>query len=207
MLVCIFTFREELRKLLNRATGFKIPGYFELQTTITPLGQTTVSNPSGSVAANEPVGTRVSYIDPTHSFRLTWPAGGEWIQDDTLAASMGAALFIAYHQAFGNFTPNVNVTVEEIGNATISTWMELGNQGLSKLGCKVLETSQDPTTQSGVRVFRNENFDGTLYQIQRVILSQARAYIATGSKLEADHSALPELYEQMRGILNSFQVL
>jgi hypothetical protein len=207
-LACILIFRKELGRLLDRVIGLKVgPKGVELQTTTTPLGQTTVSNPSGSVAALEAVGTRVSYVDPTHSFRLSWPAGGEWIQNDTLAASIGAALFIAYHQAFGNFTPNVNVTVEEIGNASLSTWMDSGNQGLRKLGYTVLETSQDPVTNAGVRVIRNEGVAGTLYQIQRVILSRTRAYIATGSKLEADHAAFPDLYEQMRVILNSFQVL
>jgi len=81
--------------------------------------------------------------------------------------------------------------------------MELGIKVLSKLGAGLGDFA-DPTTH-WVAYFRNENFDGTLYQIQRVILSQARAYNCypgekKGAKLEADHLPLPNSNGKLRGI-------
>jgi hypothetical protein len=69
----IFVFHQELKNLLNRVIRFKLKvgvGEFELQTTSTPLGETTVSNASKSVAPHEPVGTHVTYLDPTYGFSL-----------------------------------------------------------------------------------------------------------------------------------------
>lgn len=209
-IVSIILFRKEIRSFLNRVKGVKGKHggiEFEIQTTTTPLGETNISNPAISETAYEPVGTHISYVDETHSFRIRWPAGGEWIKNDAMAATLGANLLIVYYQSFGDFTPNVNVTIEEIGDTSLNTWLRLGNQEFERLGYTVLETSQDPLSRSAVRVVRKEDNGGTLYQIQRVILLCSRAYVATGSKLEADYAAFPKLYGQMREILNSFQVL
>jgi len=131
-----------------------------------------------------PVGTsRFLNCIQLHSFRAFYLASrrDNGFRDDTLAAPwVGALVYCLSLRPLETLHQNVNVTVgRDRQTATYKVrGMELGNQGLSKLGCKVLETSQDPhNTIRGSRIPNEKKFDGTLYQIQRyVFLSQARRH-------------------------------
>ncbi len=114
--------------------------------------------------------------------------------------------FIAYHQGFADFVPNVNVTIEQVGSISVQKWMKLGQSALQQLGFTIVQTQFDASSQSGVRVMRHQKIAGVLYQIQRVIIRRGFAYVATASKLEVDNQVFPDLYEEMRQILNSFQI-
>ncbi len=224
-LVSMFVFVRELRRLLDRATNVEIgPGGVKIKAAKTPLGKMIIANqpaPDAAPAApRSPAPTApaapvqgmpvpaapASLVPPAPSFHLEWPQNGNWIRDDVSAAGIGAALLVRFHKSFEKFNPNVNVTVENIGDMDVHQWMDYGNQAFAKLGWQVDNTWFDDATQSGVRVVRNAGVAGTLYQIQRAILRGGKAYVATASKLDSDAGAFPGLYEEMRNILNSFRV-
>lgn len=222
----MFLFQDEVKKLLIDTEELSITTEgvkLKVKTVSTPLGETVLSAhaaasagdggmstvpengaesaPSAGTAAR-PGFTR--YTDPNYGYSIAWPAGGDWIKDDFTAAQIGVALFIRFHQSFGNFTPNVNVTIEETGNISIGHWMQAAVPLLEQMGWQVVNVQMDESINAGVRVMKNPNMPGGLFQIQRVILKNGYAYVATASKLESDSGAFPEMYRRMGEILNSF---
>ena len=172
----------------------------------TPLGSTMVSNTPSLQPSLLLVDTHTTFVHPAYRFELRWPLGGKWNRNDGLEQATGAVLLISYHQSFSGFNPNVNVTIEQIGSIRVQQWMDLGEATFRQLGWAILDRKFDESTQSGVRVIRNQHVAGVLFQIQRVIICRGFAYVATASKLESDYEVFPQLYEEVRQILNSFQV-
>ena len=215
ILTFMFLFKDEVKQLLGRTEEITVgDGKFTLKTrtTQTPIGETVVSNvPAPSPSASQgPAVPGAAPVKPpmlrTPDFVMDWPATGEWLRDDAAAAQIGALLVVRYHRSFGDFNPNINITMEQVGNMSLDSWMATGNNTLEKLGWQLVDTQMDEETGGGVRVMLNPNVPGGLYQIQRVLMLNGRAYVATASKLEADTEAFPQLYPQMREILNSFHL-
>jgi hypothetical protein len=209
-------FRSELASLLGRAEEVNVSAdsgvTLKLRTVATPLGETVLSNTGTELtqpnAQGKPVplpeSALAQYTDPLYGYSLAWPQNGNWQRDDSLTQGYGPALVLRHRQSHGNFTPNVNVTMEQVGGVTIDDWMRAGNASLAAAGFQLVSLETDPATQSGVRVMRHTGVDGVLYQIQRVVLHNGVAFVVTASKLEQIDA--PGVYEQLRQILNSFRV-
>lgn len=173
----------------------------------TPIGRTVITNPSGGVKSPLAVESSMAFTHPAYKFQLSWPLGGRWSRNEEMEMQMGADLMIMYRKTFADFTPNVNVTTEKVGLAKIRQWLQMGNQVFEECGYSIVHTAYDDFTQSGIRIARHEEVQNILYQIQRAIIYRGVAHVITGSKLEADYDEFPDLYEEMRQIINSFQVL
>ncbi len=209
-------FKSELGNMLGRAEEVSVSAdggvTVKLATVKTPLGETVLSNTGAELTqpgaqgkpAPLPESAMAQYTDPSYGYSLAWPQNGNWLRDDAIAQQFGAALVVRHRQAYGNFTPNVNVTLEQVGGLTVDTWMQAGNATFAAAGFQLVSMQTDPATQSGVRVTRHTGVQGVLYQIQRVIVRNGVAFVVTASKLE--QADAPGLYEQMGQILNSFQV-
>ena len=210
-------FKSELGSMLGRAEEVSVSAdggvTLKLATVKTPLGETVLSNTGaeltqpgakGEPAAPLPDSAMEQYTDPLYGYSLAWPQNGNWQRDEAIAQQFGAALVVRHRQAYGNFTPNVNVTLEQVGGATVDNWMQAGNAAFAAAGFQLVSMQTDPATQSGVRVTRHTGVQGVLYQIQRVIVRGGMAFVVTASKLE--QADAPGLYEQMGQILNSFRV-
>lgn len=207
-IVFMVVFNKELKELISGAEEFTIGKdgiSIKAKTVKTPLGETVLSN----VAAVEPLGSaeNVAYVDSRYDFQLDWPQDGSWIRDDYMANMLGVSLYIRYHQSFGEFYPNVNVVIDNAGSITIEDLISASNPQFEQMGYKVEFTEVDEETNSAVQVLVNRNFPGGLYQVQRYILKDGIAFIATASKLESDEAAFPHMYEELGLILNSFQAL
>ena len=223
----MFLFQDEVKKLLSNTEELSVTSEgvkLKVKTVSTPLGETVLSahaaansSVEGDLSPKPGIGTSggpaggtatasalTHFTDPIYGYSIAWPAGGKWIKDDAIAAQFGAALFIRFHQSFGAFTPNVNVTIEDTGTMSISQWMRAAAPLLEQMGWQIVDVQMDETVNAGVRVIKNPGIPGGLFQIQRVILKNGRAYVATASKLESDSHAFPEMYQRMGEILNSF---
>lgn len=219
-IVFMFLFQDEIKKLLSNTEEVSITTEgvkLKVKTVSTPLGETVLSDKAAPIASVPPATavapgsvsapsqpTLTHFTDPTYGYSLAWPANGSWIKDDALASQFGMALFIRFHQSFENFTPNVNVTIEQPGDVPIGQFMRLAVPLLTRMGWQVVDVKMDEAANVGVRVLRNPNIPGGLFQIQRVILKNGLAYVATASKIETDSGAFPEMYQHMGEILNSF---
>ena len=118
---------------------------------------------------------------------------------------MGLDFVIAYNRSWGNFVPNVNVTIEPAQGFSIRGWMENSNPIIRAYGFELTDVQIDDASNTGVRVMRG-NYGGMIAdQIQRVIISDGQAYIATATRpvgFEAD----PNLWANLNQILNSFRL-
>ena len=58
-----------------------------------------------------------AYVDRDNGFQIDWPQNGKWIQNPNMVQYLSTnleanfPLYIGYYQAFGEFTPNINVSV------------------------------------------------------------------------------------------------
>ena len=176
----------------------------ETKTVETPLGKTIVSGPPTLETAGITQNTAASYASP-QGYSINWPQDGSWSSRPDMASSYNLDLAIAYNRSWGNFIPNVNVTIEPSPTPSIEEWVEMSNPLFESLGFTVTDVQFDAASNSGVRVI-NGNFFGTdTHQIQRIILSNGQAYIATATRptnLVADEA----LWRDLNNILNSFRV-
>jgi hypothetical protein len=195
-------FKDELKGLLSNTEELSVTTEgvkLKVRTVSTPLGETVLASKgvalegaatasasgSGTLGATTPASAVTHFIDPDYGYSIAWPAGGNWIKDDSIAAQFGAALFIRFHQSFGDFTPNVNVTIENTGPMSVQEWMQAALPLLQVMGWELVDVQIDETANAGVRVMKNPN-------------------VLTASKLEIDTDAFPGLYQRMGEILNSF---
>lgn len=211
-------FKDELKGLLSNTEELSVSTEgvkLKVRTVATPLGETVLSDkavpleiaapsaPPGGVGVT-PVKTVTHFTDPAHGFSIDWPAGGKWIKDDAMASLFGAALVIRFHQSFGEFTPNVNVIVDNTGPMSVQEYLQSSVTILQQMGWELADMQIDEADNAGVQVLKNPNVPGGLYQIQRVIIKNGVAYVVTASKLEIDSDVFPGMYQRMSEILNSF---
>lgn len=176
----------------------------ETKTVETPLGKTIVSGPPTIETAGITQQTAPSYSS-AQGYSINWPQDGSWTSRPDMASNFNLDLAIAYNRSWGDFVPNVNVTIEPSPTDSIQEWINMSNPLFEQLGFTVTDVQLDAASSSGVRVI-NGNFFGTeTNQIQRIILSNGRAYIATATRptnLVADEA----LWRDLNNILNSFRV-
>jgi len=105
------------------------------------------------VAANESLfGTRVSYIDPTHSFRLLG-TGGDGFRMTPVSPPPWVAALLLLSSGLWKLYTNVNGTVEEIGKRHYKLrGLELGNQVLANLGARSWNFAGSTTQSQGSRI-------------------------------------------------------
>jgi hypothetical protein len=176
----------------------------ETRTVDTPLGKTIVSGPPTIETAGITEQTAASYSSP-QGYLINWPQDGSWSSRPDMASNYNLDLAIAYNNSLGDFIPNVNVTIEQSPTQSIQEWIDMSNPLFESLGFTVTDVQIDEASSSGVRVI-NGNFFGTdTNQIQRIILKDGIAYIATATRptnLVADEA----LWRDLNNILNSFRV-
>jgi len=216
VIVFMFLFKDQISKILEKTEEISITTggiAIKTRTVNTPLGKTVLSNKAAQFETNVAEPVAQAYVDRDNGFQIDWPKNGKWIVNPDMAnylsTNLGAnfPLYIGYHQAFGEFTPNINVLVGSTGRMSIYDWIDATNNTLVMQGWEVVDTQIDEATMSGVNVILNRNVQGGLYQVQRFLFSSGLFYTITASKLESDADVFPEIYEEMRYILNSFELL
>lgn len=203
----MFIFKDELSDLIKDTEKVVItPKGVEIvtKTTQTPLGTTIVSGPPtletvGSILQSSP------YYQSHKGYSITWPQDGSWNSHPEFAQAFNADLVIAYNRSWGDYVPNVNVTIETSPTNSIGQYMEMSNRMLILMGFTVINVTVDEANRSGVRVTQGNLFGFEANQIQRVILDQGRAYIVTATR-PLSLSADPKLWQDLNYILNSFRV-
>lgn len=222
-IVFLVLFRDELKGLIRDTKEVEITKTgVSLKTVRTPLGDTVLSDrgavltpvglapiPQAAAGAKPPpaLAGRETFTDPDHGFSISWPGNGEWSRNDAMRDQMGMGtmlrLLVHYREPYAQFTPNVNIVAEPVGDLGIDAVMQRSAQGLTSLGWQVREQQVDAPTASGVLVVFNPAMSGGLFQVQRIVVRNRTAFYITASKLESDPR--PEPYAQMGEILNSFR--
>ncbi|MHC5066541.1 MAG: hypothetical protein ACYTG5_21505 [Planctomycetota bacterium] len=201
-------FREELSDLIKGAEKVEIgPDGISIttRTTTTPLGETIVSGPPTRDTAGIRPQTPPSYRSPK-GFAINWPQDGSWTSHPQFARMIGTEIAIAYNRTWGSFVPNVNVTIEPSLGLSIKEWLTVSNSKLQMHGFSLESCEVDERANSAVRIVRGGYSGMTADLIQRVILHEGRAYIATAAR-PLQVAADPQLWRDLNQILNSFRVL
>jgi hypothetical protein len=219
LLFFLFLFREQIGRILDRTTGLTISEKgVEIKTAATPLGTTTVSNIPVKADSSIAEGIQGSnYVNQLNKFQISWPGNGKWSASDTMGKALQRQLglpptvdipiIITRNELIGSFRPNVNVVVESIGNMSVRQYMDSSVQSMQQHGWIVLSSNVDETTQGGLLVFLNTSSGNNIYQFQRILISSGRAYVVTASQLPPDNLLSQQLREELRSILNSFQLI
>lgn len=218
-LVALVLFREPLAKLIGRAGEVSVTSEgVTIKTTETPIGVAVVSRTDAAAEPSGPVGTIGNrFVDRKRRFEISWPPGGGWRADESLGKRLHAMTnltsatevpLVIVGDTVGEFTPSVNVVVDTVdAEVTIAQYVEDCSRTMYHSGWTVLSTSVDEATQGGFLAFLNTTMGTQVYQFQRIIVADGRAYVITASQLPPDRSLTQELREELRGILNSFSLL
>lgn len=200
-------FKDEVSHMLKGVEKVSIGAdgiTIETRTVQTPLGKTIISGPPTVETAGITQQTAASFQSP-QGYSLNWPQDGSWSSKPDLARSLNLDLAIAYNRSWGDFIPNVNVTIEPSATMSIQQWIDNSNPLFEALGFSVADVHVDTASRSGVRVIRGYFYGMETDTIQRIILGNGRAYIATATRptsLIADET----LWRDMNNILNSFRI-
>jgi hypothetical protein len=219
LLFFLFLFRGQIGRILDRTTGLTISEKgVEIKTATTPLGTTTVSNAPVKADSSIAEGIQGSnYVNQLYRFQIRWPSNGKWSASDTtgkalhrqlgLSHTVDIPIVIMRNELVGSFRPNVNVVVESVGNVSIRQYMDSSVQSMQQLGWTILSSNVDESTQGGLIVFLNISSGNNIYQFQRILMSSGRAYVVTASQLPPDNLLSQQLRDELRNILNSFQLI
>ncbi len=174
------------------------------KTISTPLGQTIISGPPTIETAGITKDTPPNYQSP-RGYLINWPQDGSWQSRPDMAQMLNLDMVIAYNRSWGEYVPNVNVTIEPSTTSYIRQWLESSNQMLPLMGFNVISEKIDIPSKSAVRIVHGNFFGLEADAIQRVILNQGRAYIVTATR-PRNFNADPKLWQDLNNILNSFRV-
>lgn len=209
--------REHLTQYLRHRTA---PVEMQVRTVESPLGLMDVSSvPAAARRAGPDLAPGLqNYQSPRFGFQISWPIG-TWRAEDNpwllqqYQAQMGfpntvaLALTLTYGQPVMGFAPNVNVLVEQVGNATIGGYLKHCALMREQFGQHVVSSVADEETQSGFVVFYSGDAYGRpIYQFQRLVFSAGLAYIATASQLPPMDQVGLRLKDELSTILNSFRM-
>lgn len=170
----------------------------------TPLGQTIISGPPTIETAGITKDTPPNYQSPK-GYLINWPQDGSWQSRPDMAKMLNLDMIIAYDRSWGEYVPNVNVTIEPSTTSSIRQWLDRSNQMLPLMGFNVINEELDIPSKSAVRIVHGNFFGLEADAIQRVILNQGLAYIATATRPRNFHTD-PKLWQDLNNILNSFRV-
>lgn len=202
----MFIFKDDLSDMIKGAEKISIgpEGVSIVTKTVkTPLGETIVSGPPTLATAGITQQSSPNY-QSQYGYAINWPQDGSWSLRPDISQTLNLDLFIAYNKSWGDFVPNVNVTIEPSFGMSIREWFERSNPMVSLMGFTVTDVQIDDASNSGVRIVHGNYFGLESNQIQRVILAQGYAYIATATRPVA-LSADPQLWQDLNEILNSFR--
>jgi hypothetical protein len=209
--------REHLTQYLRHRTA---PVEMQVRTVESPLGLMDVSSVPADRSRARPDLTPglQNYQNPRFGFQISWPIG-TWRAEDNpwllqqYQAQMGfpptvaLVLTLTYGQPLMGFAPNVNVLVEQVGDATISAYLENCASMRKQFGQHLVSSVADEETQSGfVAVYLADAFGRPIYQFQRLIFSRGLAYIATASQLPPMDQLGLRLKDELSTILNSLRL-
>jgi len=174
------------------------------KTTETPLGQVVLSGPPTIETAGITKHTLPNYRSPK-GYLINWPQDGSWQSRPDMAQMLNLDLAIAYNRSWGEYVPNVNVTIEPSATSSIRQWLDTSNQILPLAGFNVISEKLDPPSKSAVRIVHGNFLGIEADAIQRIILNQGRAYIVTTTR-PRNINADPKLWHDLNNILNSFRL-
>lgn len=218
-MVSLVLFREPLAKLLGKASEVSITGDgVTIKTTETPLGVTVVSRTTVAAESSGPVGLIGNrFVDRKRRFQISWPEGTSWEASESLGKRLHAMMglssatevpLVIVGASVGDFTPNVNIVVDTVdAEVTIARYVEDCSRTMYHSGWTVLSASVDEATQGGFLTFLNNMLGKQVYQFQRIVVADGRAYVITASQLPPDKLLTQKLRGELRGILNSFSLL
>ncbi len=218
-LVSLVLFREPLAKLIGKASEVSITSDgVTIKTTETPLGVAVVSRTTVAADASGPVGIIGNrFVDRKRRFEISWPPGTGWKADEDLGKRLHAMMgltsatevpLVIVGDSVGDFTPSVNIVVDTVdAEMTIARYVEDCSRTMYQAGWTVLSASVDEATQGGFLSFLNNTMGKQVYQFQRIVIADGRAYVITASQLPPDRMLTRQLREELRGILNSFSLL
>ncbi len=215
-------FKGELGGLMERtsdlkisATGLEIKAV--VKTVETPIGLTEVSVVPVARTPGERTGIQnTTYTNTKHDFQISWPNNEDWAADEVVGRQMmqdmgvpntvDIPIFILSKHPIDDFTPNVNVVVEQVGHISIEEYVALNEENLVAAGWEVISSDVDPVTNGGVIVVMNYAFGAPIYQFQRYAMGNGKAYVITASQVpEGDLSQ--GLKDDLASIINSFRVI
>src|SRR5262249_6345159 len=155
--------REHLTQYLRHRTA---PVEMQVRTVESPLGLMDVSSVPADRSRVRPDLTPglQNYQSPRFGFQISWPIG-TWRPDDnpwmlqqihaqmSLSPTLVLALILTYAQPVMGFAPNVNVLVEQVGDATIKSYLKNCASMREQFGQHVVSSVADEKTQSGFVAF------------------------------------------------------
>ena len=209
--------REHLTQYLRHRTA---PVEMQVRTVESPLGLMDVSSVPADRRSARPDLTPglQNYQSPRFGFQISWPVG-TWRAEDNpsllqqylaqtgLPTTLTLVLMLTYGQPVMGFVPNVNVLVEQVGDATISGYLENCLPMREQLGQRVVSSVADEETQSGFVAFYWTDPSGRpIYQFQRLVFSGGLAFIATASQLPPMDQVGLRLKDELSTILNSLRL-
>lgn len=216
-------FKSELGGLLERTSDVKISTSgveikAEVKTFETPIGRTEVSVVPVAPVAQATTGIQnTTYVNTEYGFQISWPNNRDWRPDERFGAqmleSMGMPesvdipITIFAKNVVDGITPNINVTVESIGQISIEDYMAYTEENYATLGMEVLSSSVDPETNGGVIVALNHMFGTPLYQFQKFAVANGYAYIVTATQVPKGDYLTLGLKQDLTSIINSFRVI
>jgi hypothetical protein len=209
--------REHLTQYLRHRTA---PVEMQVRTVESPLGLMDVSSVPADRRRARPDLTPglQTYQSPRFGFQISWPIGTWRAEDDPsllqqylaqtgLPTALTLVLMLTHWQPVMGFVPNVNVLVEQVGDATISGYLENCLPMREQLGQRVVSSVADEETQSGFVAFYWTDPSGRpIYQFQRLVFSSGLAYIATASQLPPMDQVGLRLKYELSTILNSLRL-
>lgn len=209
--------REHLTQYLRHRTA---PVEMQVRTVESPLGLMDVSSVPAARSRVRPDLTPglQNYQSPRFGFQISWPIGtwraedNPWLLQQYQVQMAGfsttlALVLMLYGPPVMGFAPNVNVLVEQVGDATISGYLGRCASMREQCGQRVVSSVADEETQSGFVAFYSADAYGRpIYQFQRLVFSGGLAYIATASQLPPMDQVGLRLKDELSIILNSLRL-
>jgi hypothetical protein len=211
--ILIFTlllFQPQIGRLLDRTTDLNIADTVKIKSAETTLGETEVSKVSVKTNSEIKEGIQgTTYTSREYNFQISWPDNRNWYTSTSSGYEMEKQLkvppsikipFVIFgNDVVDNFRPNVNVVVEQVGDISISQYMDSTLKSFEQIGWEVLSSNVDDVTQGGfIESYQFQN-NKKLYQFQRIVIDSGRAYIITSTELPPN--------EDLRFIMNSFRII
>ena len=216
-------FKSELGGLLDRTSDVKISSAgveikAKVKTFETPIGVTEVSvvPVAGTTQATTGI-QNTTYVNTKFGFQISWPNNKDWHADEdfgkrmfenmSLPESVELPITIFSNNEVDGITPNINVTVENVGQVSIEDYIAYTKSNYAVLGVDVLSSSVDPKTDGGVILAMNYMFDVPLYQFQKFAMANGYAYIVTATQIPQGDYLTLGLKQDLASIINSFHLI
>jgi hypothetical protein len=218
VLTALFLFKDELKSFIRESEEIGISSSgITLKKTKTILGESAVS--VATVEAKNAKQDGVSgnsFTSREHKFAIDWPArswypdlesGKYYLGQIGNPPGLMMPIFIMSETAIQNFKPNVNVVVENSNISKVRDYVELSNKQLVSQGSEIESVDVDEETNSALVVMYS-NYNGQqLYQFQRIVVKQGKAYVITATGLPPVDLLNQSVKEELNSILNSFRLI